>query len=123
MSKNCFVEQGLELAKVMGYEFMDGNELFLGNPLFVKGNRCNNFNFIIDKVFRPSAADVILNWRIEDFSDEDRLVWRNSPNGIASPLDPGITVFMGVQWATVPCGGRLMVTLKLNLSNNLWVVA
>ncbi|XP_030487013.2 uncharacterized protein LOC115703919 [Cannabis sativa] len=182
--------EGVELDEIMGFEFMDGNELFLGNPLFVKGNICNDFNFIIDKlmvkntnalwvniltakycresgfwhcnlpryashvargiwktrqfindnclwlmghdskiqvwnngwscgdgviidasainphvvtdlpihafltkngvewnttevkwVFRPSIAEVILNCRTEDFSEEDRLVWRNSPNG------------------------------------------
>uniref|UniRef100_A0A803NR40 B-like cyclin n=1 Tax=Cannabis sativa TaxID=3483 RepID=A0A803NR40_CANSA len=44
--------KGLELAEVFDFELMDGNEFFLGNPLFVKGNRSKDFNFIVDKARR-----------------------------------------------------------------------
>ncbi|KAF4350449.1 hypothetical protein F8388_005059 [Cannabis sativa] len=41
---------GINIADFFGFNIMDGEKTYLGNPLFFSGNRSKDFNFIAEKV-------------------------------------------------------------------------
>ncbi|KAM6543059.1 hypothetical protein CsatB_007506 [Cannabis sativa] len=49
-SNNCLGECREEIQSLLGLEEMGREEKFLGNPLFFKGNRSSDFDFILDKI-------------------------------------------------------------------------
>ncbi|XP_060965607.1 uncharacterized protein LOC115718055 [Cannabis sativa] len=49
-SKNCSGVCREEIQSLLGLEEMGREEKFLGNPLFLKGNRSSDFEFILDKI-------------------------------------------------------------------------
>uniref|UniRef100_A0A803NNJ0 Reverse transcriptase domain-containing protein n=1 Tax=Cannabis sativa TaxID=3483 RepID=A0A803NNJ0_CANSA len=69
LSKNCDTAVGEAIAEALGFNIMQGDETFLGNPLFVSGNRRQDFQFIIDNV-----RNRMDGWRAKLLSQAARTV-------------------------------------------------